>query len=115
MYEYNGIIERVVDGDTVVINFDLGFDVWRKQKVRLARINCPEIKTEEGKAAKAFTEKFLNAPVIIKTSKTNVDIYGRYIGEVILSSLDKKASQNAGTVNLNDELVKAGYAKYAKY
>lgn len=119
MNEYSGIIERVVDGDTLVINFDLGFNVWTKQKVRLARINCPEMKTEEGKVAKAFTDIYLNEEVTVKTSKTKLDVYGRYIAEVYLnslSSLDKKASESLSvSSNLSDILVSKNYAKYVKY
>jgi endonuclease YncB( thermonuclease family) len=103
MYEYKGLVERVVDGDTVIINFDLGFDVWKKERVRLARINCQELKTEEGKAAKVFMQAFTGVEVSVKTKKGK-DIYGRYIGEITVMQKEP--------VNLSDLLVIEKLAVY---
>lgn len=66
MYKYNCIIVRVIDGDTVVVDIDLGFDTWLKnQYVRLHGVNTPEVRTrdlfekEKGLAAKEYVEKLL--------------------------------------------------------
>ena len=46
MYTYRSIIKRVVDGDTIDVDIDLGFDVWLKnQRVRLYRVDTPEKRT----------------------------------------------------------------------
>src|SRR4030042_4747709 len=58
-YTYFAKLERVVDGDTLLINFDLGFFINLKEKVRLIGINAPEIDTKEGKEAASFIEKEL--------------------------------------------------------
>ena len=48
MYEYNIVIQRWVDGDTVDVDIDLGFGVWlNDQRVRLAGINAPESRTRD--------------------------------------------------------------------
>ena len=66
MYEYNCEIVRVVDGDTVDVNIDLGFGVWmRNERVRLYGIDTPESRTRDktekvfGKLATAIVEHFL--------------------------------------------------------
>ncbi len=42
MYEYRAIIDRVVDGDTIDVDIDLGFDVWlKKQRIRLRGVDAP--------------------------------------------------------------------------
>ena len=47
MYEYEGIVERVVDGDTIDCLLDLGFTTWKKIRVRLAGIDAPESRTRD--------------------------------------------------------------------
>ena len=48
MYEYNCKIDRVVDGDTVDVDIDLGFDVWMlKQRIRLYGVDTPESRTRD--------------------------------------------------------------------
>ena len=63
MYEYKCTIDRVVDGDTVDVDIDLGFGVWlKKQRIRLYGIDTPESRTRDleekkyGNAAKAFVQ-----------------------------------------------------------
>ena len=66
MYEYRCRIDRVVDGDTVDVDIDLGFGVWlKKERVRMYGIDTPESRTRDleekkyGLAAKAFVLAFL--------------------------------------------------------
>ena len=61
MYEYNSVIRKIVDGDTVDVDIDLGFGVWLKdQRIRLHGIDTPECRTRDaeekifGLAAKNF-------------------------------------------------------------
>ena len=93
MYEYSCRIVRVVDGDTVDIDIDLGFDVWlKKQRIRLYGVDTPESRTRDleekkyGLAAKKFVEKRL--PVGSKqTLRTRLDDrgkFGRILGEFVL-------------------------------
>lgn len=56
-YTYHATLEKVIDGDTLLVNFDLGFFISVKEKVRLIGINAPELNTKKGKDAVAFIEK----------------------------------------------------------
>jgi endonuclease YncB( thermonuclease family) len=104
LFTYNAMLERVVDGDTLDVTLDLGFHTFTKQRIRLARINAPEMSIPEGVEAKTNLTALLpiGTSLIISTKKT--DIYGRYIGEVTL-----------GEINLNDKLVELGQAVNKKY
>ena len=54
MYHYKAVLVRVIDGDTIDVDIDLGFDVWlKKQRIRLAGIDAPESRTRN-KAEKAL-------------------------------------------------------------
>ena len=91
MYEYRCKISRVVDGDTVDVDIDLGFGVWlHKERVRLHGIDTPESRTRDleekkrGLAAKAFTKDLLEnsdeGKFLIKSH--GVGKYGRVLGEL---------------------------------
>lgn len=82
MYEYNARVIRVVDGDTVWLDVDLGCDVHVQMDIRLYGINAPEMSTNEGKVAKAFVEDWLEArpALILHTIKDKREKYGRYLG-----------------------------------
>ncbi len=84
IHTYQGRVERVVDCDTLHIKLDLGFNIFHREILRLAKINAPEIATNEGKKSAAELKKILQdlPNVVVKTSKT--DIYGRYIADVFL-------------------------------
>ena len=66
MNEYHCVITKIIDGDTIDVDIDLGFDCWlHKQRIRLYGIDTPESRTRDleekkyGLAAKAFVEKFI--------------------------------------------------------
>lgn len=106
-YTYEAVVARIVDGDTIVVNVDLGFDVSHKTYVRLARINAPEMSTTEGVVARSALYAKLGAgpvypQVRIKSSKNGYDRYHRWLAEVWL-----------GEENVNDWMVKNGYAEAA--
>ena len=66
MYIYKAKCERVVDGDTIDAIIDLGFDTWKKIRIRLVGVNAAESRTRDleekarGLAAKAFVKDILN-------------------------------------------------------
>ena len=90
MYEYKCKLVRVVDGDTVDIDIDLGFGVWlRKQRIRMYGIATPESRTSDdvekiyGLAAKEFLVKWTNSgDLSLKTFKDGKGKYGRILGEL---------------------------------
>lgn len=89
MYEYRAHVLRVVDGDTVRLAVDLGCDVVINMTVRLCGLNCPEMNTPEGVAAKDFTLAWLteattfDRAVVLRTVKDRREKYGRYLGEIL--------------------------------
>jgi endonuclease YncB( thermonuclease family) len=109
-YLYKAKIVDVVDGDTLVLLVDLGFDVHKKQRVRLAAIDCPEMDSPEGQEAYQFVHQLLaNVPfVMVQTRK--VDIYGRFIGHVFFDAEGGKNKEQIFTHGsyLNEEILQAG-------
>ena len=86
-YKVNQVL-RVVDGDTMVVSIDLGFDLTLTQTIRIKGINAPETRTTalkekaRGLAAKAFAETWLQGKrLLVKTTKD--DKYGRMLGDFI--------------------------------
>ena len=90
MFEYKCKLVRVIDGDTVDIDIDLGFGVWlRKQRIRMYGIDTPESRTRDleekkyGLAAKEFLKKWTGAGELrIKTRKDAKGKFGRILGEL---------------------------------
>ena len=83
MYTYKAKIVRIVDGDTLDLHIDLGFDVWTKQRVRVMGIDTPESRTRDlrekvfGKLATARVHEL--APVdSIQTIETAIDKKGKF-------------------------------------
>lgn len=105
MYEYRTKVSRVVDGDTVDVDIDLGFGVWlRKERIRLLGIDTPESRTRDreekkyGLAAKEFLKKALGTSPILKTTKDGKGKFGRILGEFIVEVEDNR-------ININQLLV----------
>ena len=91
MYEYAiKEVVKVVDGDTIDIIIDLGFDLTKKERVRLAGIDTPESRTRDleekkyGFAAKEFLTKMLDdeGGIILKTHRDAEGKFGRILGEL---------------------------------
>ena len=90
LYHYRATITSVYDGDTLTCDIDLGFGViFRKQKLRLARVNTPELRggTEETKLAglaarDRVRELVLGQTVILRTTKDRKGKYGRWLAEI---------------------------------
>jgi micrococcal nuclease len=111
MYEYYvRKVENVVDGDTIDVLIDLGFDILFQSRVRLAGIDTPESRTKDlkekalGLESKEYLKKQLKdaKSVIIKTEKINsTEKFGRILGWIYV---------NGDTVSLNDKMINDGYA-----
>lgn len=105
LYYYKAEIVRVIDGDTLEVDIDLGFDRIRtRQKLRLLRVNTPERKTSDTwRAATEITSDivFSSKTIVIQTVKK--DSFGRWLSEVWCDG-----------VNLNDILVEHGFVYVAK-
>jgi len=111
MFEYYvKKVTKVVDGDTIDVEIDLGFDISFSSRVRLAGIDTPESRTTDkmekalGLEAKAYLKHEIEAAksVVIKTEKMDSsEKYGRILGWVFL---------DGALVSLNEKMIADGYA-----
>jgi micrococcal nuclease len=111
MYEYRiKKVLKVVDGDTIDVDIDLGFNISYTQRVRLAGIDTPESRTKDarekvlGLEVKDKLKKSIEAAklVVVKTEKPDsTEKYGRILGWVYL---------DGDTRSLNEQLIDEGYA-----
>ena len=118
MYEYQAKITKVVDGDTLDLEIDLGLNVFVRERVRLARVNTPETygvkkESEEYAAGKAATDRVIHLSQKYKTCRVQTlkdkkGKYGRYIAEIWFTEGDHE-------FNLSDHLVEEGLAEYVTY
>ena len=115
MYEYSCRIVKVVDGDTVDIDIDLGFDVWlKKQRIRLYGVDTPESRTRDleekkyGLAAKKFVEKHLplGSKQTLRTRLDDRGKFGRILGEFVLTT--QWEGKDIPTT-INEQLVRQRY------
>ena len=111
MYEYKCRIDRVVDGDTVDVDIDLGFGVWlRKERVRMYGIDTPESRTRDleekkyGLAAKAFVLAFLpvDSMQTLRTKKDGKGKFGRILGEFIVYDTKKSAWRSLNEIMIEE-------------
>lgn len=110
MYQYKAKITRIIDGDTVDCDIDLGFKViLAKQRIRLYGIDTPESRTRDkvekkyGLLAKKFLVEFVEAEdyqITIETSKGGRGKFGRILGKLV----------NADGVCVNDLMCEVGHA-----
>ena len=97
MFEYRASLVKIIDGDTIDVDLDLGFDVvLKKQRIRLYGINTPESRTRDleekryGLAAKARLRELIESADSL-TIKTSIDgkargKYGRILGTIFVDS-----------------------------
>lgn len=103
MFTYKAKLVRIIDGDTVELEVDLGFKVWVKDSFRLAHINAPEKKEGQPYIDARSHLAILIAPDADLTVKTQrQEKYGRWLAEIITGS---------DTVTVNQKMLDAGHAK----
>lgn len=84
LYTYKSKIIRVVDGDTVDLNIDLGFNIWTQQRIRLLAVDSPERKRDGFEESTQFTKRwfwrYFDADIYLETKKK--DSFGRWLGYI---------------------------------
>ena len=113
MFEYYAKLRRVVDGATVDLNIDLGFDIWHQARVRMMGIDTPESRTRNleekalGLASKARLKELLKGQQIkIVTSKEGKGKFGRVLADIL--AIDKETGE---WINCNNQLIEEGHAR----
>ena len=109
LYHYKMTVTKIVDGDTIRGDVDLGFGfIQRNQEFRFTGINAPEIhgpSAAEGLKTKQYvTDLLTNKEIVIVTKKDSKEKWGRYLAEIFY--LDATGNY----VSLNKELVDKGLA-----
>jgi len=92
MYEYSCKIVRVIDGDSIILDIDLGFGLWiHGERIRLYGIDTPECRTRDaeekaaGFLAKEFVEDALHVGGIYRLQTKEKGKFGRYLGTIYLT------------------------------
>ena len=106
MFEYFCKVERVVDGDTVDVNIDLGFNIWHRGRVRLAGIDSPESRTRNKEEKKLGLAAKARLKAILKGQKVSIQCtkekgkFGRILADIMI-----------GDRNVNKQLMDEGHAR----
>ena len=114
MYNYKISPLRVIDGDTIDAEIDLGFDVKIKKRIRFMGINTPESRTRDleekarGLAAKDRVKALLEGCDNITLNSHGVGKFGRCLGEIMLDKVD--GQDKLTLVSLNELLINEGHA-----
>ena len=110
MYIYKTQLIRVVDGDTVILDIDLGFEVRSRRVIRMIGIDAPESRGSsdlEKQAAAIAKEKLIEMldgkQILLCSHKEKTDKYARYLGNLYVDS-----------ENINNMMVQKGLAKEYK-
>jgi micrococcal nuclease len=114
LYHYKAVVTDVYDGDTCTVDIDLGLSTWvRGEKLRLYRINAPEVRGVErpaGLLSRDFLREQIDGKnIIIQTIKDRKGKFGRYLAEIWLSD------ETGEMINVNDLLVENNFAVYQDY
>ena len=118
MYEYKVRITRVVDGDTVDAEVDLGFGIFHKDRIRLMGLDTPESRNRNlvgkalGLASKARLKEILKenkGGIILRTSKEGKGKFGRILAEIFSSYSDNTLIQRF--LSVNEMLIDEGHAR----
>jgi len=106
MFEYACKVLRVVDGDTIDVNIDLGFNIWHRGRVRMAGIDTPESRTRNleekklGLASKARLKELLKGQKVSIQCTKEKGKFGRILADVMV-----------GDTNINKQLIDEGHAR----
>lgn len=126
IYTYQAVVEKVVDGDTLKVRFFLGGRHRRRETLRLRGLDCPEMDTREGQAAKVFVQSYIKEAQTIIVRSSRSDKWDRYLADIFLPGMadnniseasrweeagGERARRVEADIYLNNLLLEKGYAK----
>jgi len=92
VFIYDATVIRVIDGDTIWMHIDLGFNIFKKVKIRLLGIDTPPLTDSLGKKAKAYVESLTRQSPNVIVRSTRSGKFDRYLGAVFIATPDKPPS-----------------------
>jgi micrococcal nuclease len=107
MYQYHATVIRILDGDSVEMNIDLGMKIFFKSVCRLSGIDTPELNSSDpversaAQAAKLYLSNLLPLSLVVTINSKSLDKYGRPLVEIITPT----------GLNVNQEMILSGNAK----
>lgn len=119
-FTYEAVVKDIHDGDTITVEFDLGFNTKFTEKIRFYGINAPELRmrneknklVENPKGTQTLEEvkKFLKVgdTIVVETIKDKKEKFGRYLGNVYVTRGEEQ-------IKLNDYLLENGFAEKLTY
>ena len=112
LFTYKAHLERVIDGDTLLVNIELGFSISVEQRLRLRGLDAPELNTPKGISSKKFIESCLKDCKFLILKTYGKDKYDRYLVDVfyIKNESDEEKVIKEGSF-LNNELLLKNYAE----
>lgn len=115
---FMGVVRHVVDGDTVDVLVDAGFNDYLYRTIRLADIDAPEKNRlesrEAGLASRAFLEGLIpvGAPVVLFT-RPDPDSFGRYLA--VIKALESLDGRSVTEFSVNQRMVESGHAVWRDF
>ena len=111
-YLYKAEVRDVIDADTLLLDIDLGFEVIRRQRIRLARIDAPARDTPEGARGRRYVREQLAVARTLIVNTHQSDLHGRYVAHIFYA-FNNRGIEHTFTNGryLNQELVNKGFAK----
>ena len=119
MYEYNAKVLRIVDGDTLDVDIDLGFGVWiHKERIRLEGIDTPESRTRDleekkfGLLSKEYVRNLLPVGSIVKLICKSYDSkgkFGRILGDIEIEEKRMIGRELTESTSLVMKMIDNGY------
>jgi len=111
LFTYAAELIRVVDGDTLVVALEISPGVFLEQTLRLRGLDCPEMSTPAGRAAKRFVDALFARTTAVVIHTTKPDKYDRYLAEVFLRVTgDTSPVPATPEIFLNNALLENGHA-----
>jgi endonuclease YncB( thermonuclease family) len=111
LYTYKAYSESVIDGDTLWMNIECGFDLYVRQKLRLRGIDTPEASTPRGRTVQGFLKRTLDAVAFAVIKTYGSDKYDRYLADIFyLPGETDPAVVARDGIYLNQEMLDQGLA-----